>query len=142
MDVKINYIAVAAAAVAMWVIGAVWYGAFSASWMMYTGVTQDSVKNMSGLHMALTYGGSLVAYCIVFYVQSHIHHAFQVKDLKGAKQAAVWSWLGFVATVIFVTNAFQGKAFTLTMIDSGYWLIGMVVGGMILAKMQKKETSA
>lgn len=140
MDVKINYVAVAAAAIAMWVIGAVWYNVFSAPWMMYTGVTEEMAKNMTGMDLARIYGGSIIAFFITFYVQSHVHHAFQVKDLKGAAQAAFWNWLGFVAMVVYINNSYQGKSFALTLIDSGYWLVSMIVGGIILVKMQKKET--
>lgn len=139
MDVKINYIAVGIAAVVMWVIGALWYGAlFSAQWMMYTGITEEMAKAMSAKDNAILMGGSLVAAFVMFYVQSHVHHAFQVKDTKGAIQAAVWNWLGFIAMVVFVNNLYQGKSFMLTLIDSGYWLVSMIIGGMILVKMQKK----
>ncbi len=62
--------------------------------------------------------------------------------MKGVAQAAFWNWLGFVAMVVYVNNSYQGKSFVLTLIDSGYWLIGMIIGGIILVKMQKKETSA
>ncbi len=79
MDIKINYVAVAVAALAMWILGAVWYNVFSAPWMMYTGVTEEMAKNMSGMDSAIIYGGSIVAFFITFYVQSHVHHAFQVK---------------------------------------------------------------
>ncbi len=142
MDVKINYVAVGAAAIVMWILGAVWYGAFSAQWMMYTGVTEEMAKSMSGMDMAVLYGGSVIAYFIMFYVQCHIHHAFQVKDLKGAAQAAFWNWIGFIAMSMYVTNSYQGKSFGLTLIDSGYWLVGMIVGGIVLVKMQKKEVAA
>lgn len=142
MDVKINYAAVAIAAGVMWVLGAVWYGALSAQWMMYTGVTEEMARGMSGMDMAMTYGGSLVAYFVLFYVQTHVHHAFQVKTIKDAVQAAFWNWLGFVLMVFYVTNSYQMKPFALTLLDSGYWLIGMILGGIILVKMQKKETSA
>lgn len=142
MDVKINYVAVAAAAIAMWVIGAVWYNVFSAPWMMYTGVTEEMAKGMSGMDLALVYGGSVVAFFITFYVQCFVHHAFKVKDLKGAVQAAFWNWLGFVAMVVFVNNSYQGKSFVLTLIDSGYWLVSMIIGGIILVKMQKNEATA
>ncbi|MFA6469988.1 MAG: DUF1761 domain-containing protein [Bacteroidota bacterium] len=142
MEFKINVVAVAIAAAAMWVLGALWYGIFSVQWMMYTGVTDEFAKAMTGMDMAYLYGGSLITYFILFYVQSHIHIAFQVKDLKGSMQAAVWSWLGFVATSMHVSNSYQGKSFGLTMIDGGYWLIGMVIGGVILVKMQKNEPAA
>ena len=142
MDVKINYVAVALAAVAMWVLGAIWYGIFSSQWMIYTGITEEMAKGMSGKDMAVLYGGSVVAYFIMFYIQCHVHHAFQVKDIKGAAQAAFWNWLGFIAMSMYVSNSFQGKSIGLTLIDSGYWLLGMIVGGIILVKMQKKEVAA
>ncbi len=142
MDVKINYVAVAIAAVIMWVIGAVWYGVlFSAQWMMYTGITEEIAKTVSGADNAIMMGGSLVGAFVMFYVQTHIHHAFKVKDMKGAVQAAVWSWVGFVAMVHLVNNLYQMKPFMLTLIDSGYWLISMIIGGVILVKMQKKEAA-
>ncbi|MFA6455386.1 MAG: DUF1761 domain-containing protein [Bacteroidota bacterium] len=137
MEFKINYIAVAIAAAVMWVLGAVWYSVFSAQWMMYTGITEEMAKSMTGMDMAYLYGGSFIAYLILFYVQSHVHIAFQVKDLKGSLQAAVWNWLGFVVTAMYVSNSFQGKSIVLTMIDGGYWLFGMVIGGVILMKMNK-----
>ena len=141
MNVKINYVSVALAALVMWVIGAVWYGLFASQWMALTGVTVEMARGMSGKDMALTYGGSFVAYFILFYVQSHVHHAFQVKTLKEAEQAAFWNWLGFVLMVFYVTNSYQMKSFALTLLDSGYWLIGMALGGVVLVKMQKKETA-
>ena len=95
MDVKVNYAAVAVAAVVMFFIGFLWYSVlFQAQWMAYTGVAMD--QQMSGAEMGMTFGGSLVAYLIVFYVQTHVHHAFQVNDVKGAVQAAFWNWLGFM----------------------------------------------
>ncbi len=142
MNSKINYTAVGLAAIAMWVLGAVWYNVFSAQWMAYAGITEDMRKNLNGMDNAIMYGGSIVAFFITFYVQSHIHRAFMVQDVKGALQAAVWSWLGFAVTVMYVNNSYQGKSVLLTLIDSGYWLIGMAIGGVILVKMQKKETAA
>lgn len=137
MDVKINYVAVAIAAAVMFFIGFLWYSVlFQAQWMAYTGVTMD--QQMTGAEMGLTFGGSFVAYLIVFYVQSHVHHAFQVNDVKGAVTAAFWNWLGFIATAMFVTNAYQMKSFGLTLVDSSYWLVSMIAGGIVLVTMKKK----
>ncbi|NUN68696.1 MAG: DUF1761 domain-containing protein [Bacteroidetes bacterium] len=137
MDVKVNYAAVAVAAVVMFFIGFLWYSVlFQAQWMAYTGVAMD--QQMSGAEMGMTFGGSLVAYLIVFYVQTHVHHAFQVNDVKGAVQAAFWNWLGFILTAMFVTNAYQMKSFGLTLVDSSYWLVSMIAGGIILQKMKKQ----
>lgn len=141
MDVKINYVAVALAGVAMFFIGFVWYGVlFQSQWMVYTGVTMD--RQMTGVEMAISFGGSFIAYVVLFYVQSYVHHAFKVNDIKNAVQAAFWNWFGFILTAMYVTNSYQGKSFALTFLDSSYWLVSMIVGGIILVKMQKKEASS
>jgi hypothetical protein len=142
MDVKINYTAVGTAAFVMFLIGWAWYMTFGNLWMAYTGMTMEMAEKMTGMDIAKTYGGSFVAYLILFYCLSHVNHAFQVKDIKGGAMSGFWSWLGFTVTALFVSYSYQGKAFGLVLIDGGYWLVGMVVGGMILSKMQKKETSA
>lgn len=137
---KINFLAVIVSAIVMWVVGVIWYMALGNYWMAYTGVTMEMAQQMTGLDMALTYGGSFVAYIVVFYCMAHVIHAFKASDIAGGAQAGFWSWLGFTATALFVSYSYQGKAFGLVLIDGGYWLIGMVLGGIILVKMKKKET--
>ena len=87
-------------------------------------------------------GGSVVAYFIMFYCLVHVNHAFQVKDVKGAIQSGFWTWLGFIATVLFVNNLYQGKPIGLWLIDAGYWLLGLLAGAIILVKMKKNEAAA
>jgi hypothetical protein len=140
-QVKINYLAVTVSTVVFFLLGWLWYGVlFSSLWMQYNGITMEQSPAMS--EIAMQFGGSLVAYFIAFYCLAHVNHAFQVKDIKGAVQCGFWTWLGFIATVLFVMNLYQQKPFGLWLIDAGYWLIGLIVGAMILVKMKKKETAA
>ena len=137
---KINYLAVLVAAIAFFVLGWIWYGmVFSSLWMQYTGISMDQAP--SGSEMAMQFGGSFVAYFIMFYCLAHVNHAFKVQDVKGAIQSGWWTWLGFIATVLFVTNLYQRKSFGLWLIDGGYWLVGLILGAIILVKMQKKESA-
>lgn len=140
-QVKINYGAVAVSTVLFFLLGWLWYGIlFSSLWMQYNGITMDQSPPMS--EIAMQFGGSLIAYFICFYCLAHVNHAFQVKDVKGAVQSGFWTWLGFIATVLFVMNLYQQKAFGLWLIDAGYWLIGLIGGAIILVKMKKKEAAA
>jgi len=129
--------AVAGSAAAMWFIGMGWYTVFGSQWMAFTGVTEEMANSMTGTDMALTFGGSFLAYVVAFYCLVHVNHAFKVNDIKGGIQSAFWTWLGFVATVIYVTNAYQGKSIGLWLIDAGYWLIGLIAGSIILVKMHR-----
>lgn len=55
---------------------------------------------------------------------------------------AFWSWLGFIGAVMIVTVGFQGKPITLWLIDPGYDLVGMIIGGIILAVWKPKRAPA
>ena len=140
-QVKINYLAVIVSTVIFFLLGWLWYGIlFTSLWMQYTGITMDQAP--SGAEIAMQMGGSVVAYFIMFYCLVHVNHAFQVKDVKGAIQSGFWTWLGFIATVLFVNNLYQGKPIGLWLIDAGYWLLGLLAGAIILVKMKKNEAAA
>ncbi len=141
-EVKINYVAIAVASVAMWILGAVWYTLLGGPWMAYNSLTKEMATEMSGMAKTMPYVAAFICYFIAFYCMTHVMHAFQVKDVKGALQAGFWSWLGFTVTALYVSNSFAMRSFGLTLIDGGYWLIGFLIGNIILIKMKKKETAA
>ncbi len=41
-------------------------------------------------------------------------------------------WLGFVVTTNAVNNAFQKRKTMLTVIDSGHWLVVLIVSGAVI----------
>jgi len=51
--------------------------------------------------------------------------------LEGAMLGAV-VWLGFVATILINPVLFEGKSWTLYLINSGYQLVCLLVAGVIL----------
>jgi Sec-independent protein secretion pathway component TatC len=93
---------------------------------------------MPGAAMVFSYAGSFVAYIIMFYVMAHFLQYANANTTGGAVQTAFWLWLGFAATSMFVINAYSLKPIGLFFIDAAYWLIGMLIGGIILVKMKKK----
>ncbi len=141
---KINYPAVAVAAlIQFFVVGWPWYGLlFQSAWMDATGVTMEAAQSMSGGEMAMMYGGSLIAYFVVFYVMAHFIAYTKSTTAKQGAQTGFWSWLGFVAPVLFVTVMYSMKPFSLWFIDAGYWLVSMLIGGVLLAVWRKKEKTA
>ena len=138
---KPNYKAVVIAGVVMWVLGAVWYSLFGSLWMTFTGVTEEMTTMMTTTDTVMMYGGSIVAFIVVFYVQDHIMFTFKASSIKDAVTCGFWMWLGFIATSFFVQLVYQMKPYGLWFIDTGYWLLSMIVGSIILAAMKKKSES-
>lgn len=139
---RVQYLAVLVAAVIQFVIGWLWYGMiFQQAWIEATGVTMEMAQNMTGGQMAMTSIGSFVAFFIVYYVMAHFVWYTKSTTAKQGAQTGFWSWLGFVATTLLVNQLYTLKPFTLWLIDSGYWLVSMVVGGILLAGWKKKEAA-
>ena len=138
---KIYYPAVLVAAVIQFVIGAGWYTAFQGPWMSATGVTMEMAEHMTGGQIAMMYGGSFVAFALVYYVMAHFVGYMKATTAKAGAQTAFWAWLGYVATSLFVNGVYTLKPFSLWLMDGGYWLISMVIGGILLAVWRKKEAA-
>ncbi|MBI4418253.1 MAG: DUF1761 domain-containing protein [Ignavibacteriales bacterium] len=138
---KIHYPAVLVAALIQFFVGWLWYGMmFQQMWMEATGVTMEMAQGMSGGQVAMTYIGSFIAFFIVYYVMAHFVSYTKATTPKQGAQTGFWSWLGFVATTIFVNQIYTMKPFSLWLIDGGYWLVSMLIGGVLLASWRKKET--
>ena len=131
----VNYIAVAAAGVAGWLVGALWYGALGKQWMAALGWSEaemtgpDGKRQMPVGPMMLALVADLLMALMLAGVIGHI--APRPNVMAGIVSGAL-VWLGFVITTGAVNNAFQKKKLTLTVIDGGHWLAVLVVQGIVI----------
>lgn len=138
----INYMAILIAAIAAWLVGAVWYGVFAKPWVAALGRTMEDFKREQAektgsptafIPFVLAFIANLIMAWILAGLISHLGAgAFTVRNgvISGA-----FVWIGFVATTMAVNNAFGGRKPMLTLIDSGHWLAVLVVMGAILGAM-------
>ncbi len=125
----INYIGVALAGLAGWLVGAVWYGVLGRPWMAAAGITPpDGRRQMLMGPMVLALVALLV---MALMLAGLVGHMGAPTVMNGVISGAL-VWLGFVITTIAVNNAFQGRKPMLTVIDGGHWLAVLVVEGIVL----------
>jgi len=55
--------------------------------------------------------------------------------IRTAVISALFVWAGFMLTTMLVNNAFGGRRYMLTLIDSGHWLLVMVLMGLVIGWM-------
>ena len=116
-----NYVAIVVAAVAGWLIGFIWNRLFAKA---RTGALKPFV---------LAFVADLIMAWMLAGVLGHLGPG-QV-TLRNGVISAAFLWFGFVLTSTVVNNAFAGRAWNLTAIDAGHWLvvllaIGAVIGGI------------
>ena len=55
--------------------------------------------------------------------------------IRSAVISALFAWAGFVLTTIVVNYSFGGRSYALAAIDSGHWLVVLVLMGAVIGWM-------
>ena len=131
MEVHVNYLAVAVAAIASYIIAAIWYGAiFRKVWIRLTGITD---MKPAPLNIVLV----LISSFVMAYVLRHsivFGDAYlNVSGVTGGLEGAFFLWLGYIATVTLCTKLYEKKPWGLWLLDNAFWLISLSVMGTILS---------
>ena len=135
--VPINYWAVLLSALAAMGLGYLWYGPlFGKQWIAMMGWSKADMDKKMKAGVGPQYLLQAVGALVMAYVLAHsiiFAGAFlQQSGVAAGLQAAFWSWLGFVAPVSLGSVLWDGKPWTLWMINSGYFLVTLLVMGVIL----------
>jgi hypothetical protein len=125
----INYLAIIVAAIAAFVLGAVYYGTLSKPWMKAARIDPASTS-MSASLFVTTFLAELVMAWILAGLIGHLGPG-QVTLWNGVISAG-FVWLGFVATTLAVNHRYGGCGWDLTVIDGIHWLLVLVVMGAII----------
>lgn len=130
----LNYLAIVGAAVAGWLVGAVWYGVlFSKPWQAANTIVPDRTRAVSPLPFILAFAAQLVMAWVLAGVLAHLGPG-QV-TIKNGVISAAFLWFGFVITTMAVNNTFVGRKPVLLLIDGGHWLAVMVTLGVVIGWM-------
>jgi len=126
---KLNYIAVAVAALAAFVIGGAWYSPllFGRIWMRETGLQDEALRKRN---MGVVLGTSFVLCLIIAFNLA----AFLAgpPNLAWGLTAGALAGVGWVATATGITYLFEARSFRLFLIDAGYHAVTFTLMGGIV----------
>lgn len=129
----INYKAVLVAAIAAWLAGALWYGLLAGPWVRALGRSRDDLKaQRAGAARAAPFLLAFIANFIIAATLAGLMWHLKTVSIRGGIVTAVLGWIGFILTTMSVNNAFAGRRTALTVIDSGHWLLVLLVCGMVI----------
>jgi hypothetical protein len=126
-------LAVLAAAVAAWLIGALWYSPvmFAKAWVNAHGYTPEQLAAMKVMQGKVI-GATLVAMILMAAVlQVFLRHLGADSIGDGVKWAS-HAWLGFAVPLGIIAHLYSQKKIAAWLIDTGYQLVYFLVMGAIL----------
>lgn len=135
--VRQNYLAITLAAVACFLFEAAWYSYFIQAWLDGIGRTSSWLM-ASGVNPALQYATALVSAAILATAISCVTQLTGPQTALRGIRVAVLLWLGCVLTTWATEYVFEVRTYKLFAINTGFWLIGMVVMGAIVGGWKKK----
>jgi hypothetical protein len=132
---SVNYVAILVAAVAGWLAGAAWYMVLGKLWMAALGITPEMKQTQ------MRKPGAFLPFIYAFAAEVIMAWAlggllFHISGNQSSVRAGVISgalcWLGFVFTTTLVNYSFARRDTRLLLIDTGHWLVVLILMGAIL----------
>lgn len=134
---KTNYAAVFVAAIAYWLLGALWYGVlFGARWMVLEKVSMEQAK---GMNPVLPYVVSFVLNILIAYSLAQICIWRNANTIGRGASVGVLLWIGFIGPITYTTYMYEMRPTELFAINQFYPLAGMVLMGAIIGAWTKKS---
>lgn len=128
----LNHWAILVSALIQWFLGAAWYSPalFAKPWMAMVFVRADSKrKNSMIMGMIASFVGSLVTSLVL----AHAVIWSGADSYGWGAFIGFLMWLGFIAAPLAASYIYEGRPFKLFAINTGYWLVGLVITGCLLA---------
>lgn len=124
----LNYLAITAAALAMFFLGAVWYGVFGQAWLNFLGKRKEDLNPSDPTpYIVALVGAVLNAFALACLLRE-----LKVETVGHGAMYGAAAAVGFVLATTAKHYSFSGYKWGLFAIDAGYDLVGFVVMGAIL----------
>ena len=136
----VYYPAVIVAAVAYFVLGAIWFTALSKPWQAAIGKTMAELGREGS--PTVGYGVAFASNLVIAWILGRLMIALGKATVAGGVTLAALLWLGFTATAMATEFAFEARSLEGFAIIAGYPLVGMIIMGAILGAWRGQRAAA
>jgi hypothetical protein len=126
----VDAFAIVLATVVSMIVGTIWYTALARSWRRASRFDLLGDPERHG-NVALAAAAQGVMATVFSLLLAH----FETVTLPDALFAALFLWLGFVATTLLVNRRFQGFGWDLPLIEAGHWLFVLLGQGLVFGSV-------
>jgi hypothetical protein len=136
-----RHVSIVVAAVAVWVLGAVWYTALADPWMAGIGKTRDQLMQQAGGSAATAYIVGLIAILAMCYLVAALLGRLSATSFAtGARFGAIAALLPAASLALYY--AFEMRPVSLWLINAGYVVLGLAIAGAVIGGWKRKAGPA
>jgi hypothetical protein len=131
---NINFLAVIAATLSTFAVGALWYGPlFGKSWMAATGITEGDVESgsMAKIFTLAFIFELIMAFNLAMFFYGSPESAAAITAGTGAFYGFLTGF-GWVFFAMAVNSLYEQKSWKYILINGGYWTVAFTIMGLIL----------
>ncbi|MBU1306954.1 MAG: DUF1761 domain-containing protein [Alphaproteobacteria bacterium] len=126
---SVNWLAVALAAAVAWAFGAAWYMVLARPWLAAIGKTPEDIDRAD----YRPYIWSIVCVLVMAYFVAMLTPLIAGSTtLTNGLLVGAHLWLGFSITGMVLNHRYEGRSWTLTLINGGYLLAVLLIEGAII----------
>jgi len=127
-----NFVAILVAAVIQFFLGAIWYSfLFVKPWMAAVGHTPKPGERPKGMVTSMI--ASFIGNLVLAFILAHVIYWSNANTLHRGLFIGFICWLGFVIAPLLSETMYEKRPYKLFLINSGYWLVSLLIAGGILA---------
>ena len=127
----VNWIAIGVLMIVNMGLGAVWYGPlFGKPWMEATGIKLEDIE---GKNMMPPYVVAILNSFFMSFFMANVIVWTGTASVGGGLLLGLFMWLGFTGFSFGVNHAFEMRSLHLWIINSGMYLVGLLIMGAVLA---------
>lgn len=126
-----RHLAVWIAAIAFFVLGAIWYTVLSARWLAAIGKTMDQMTSEQG-GSPLPYVIGFVAILVMCYTLAWLIERLQATTFAGGMGLGAAVAVGFICANLALNYGFEWRSVSLWVINAVYAVVGLAVAGGII----------
>lgn len=141
MSIPINWWAILVTVIVSFILGNLWYGPlFGKTWMNIVGIkmpedgcaTPEMKKQMVKSMIGMLIGSFLMSIAMIHTIVFS-GTFLGISGISIGLYAGFWNWLGFIAPVTVASVLFETRPWKYWFITGGYYLVVLLINGMILA---------
>lgn len=136
-----RHVAAWTAAIAFFVLGAIWYSVMSTQWIAAIGKTTDQLARETG-GSPLPYVIGFVAILVMCYALAWLIARLQATTFTGGLLLGASIGVFFVAANLALNYGFEWRPMALWFINAAYAVVGLAIAGAIIGGWTKRRDNA